>query len=144
MVAQAFTGGVTVKQGSGASPQVWTLIEEVNSLGGLGTTNPLLDVTSFDSAAREYIAGLGDGSELTIECNRVQTAGNQQDVLVADIEAKLTETFQVIMTDTSVSPNTVVTYEFDAVCLGWNVVPSVDDKHTITFTIKITGAIVIL
>jgi len=140
----AFTGGLAVSRlNISGSPEIYEAIEEVINLSGLGTTNPLVDATSHDSAAREYIAGLGDGSELTIECNRVQTSGNNQDDLVADVEAGTTSTFQIVLTDASVSPNTVFTYTFSAVCLSWNVTPSFDDKHVIEFAVKITGAIVV-
>jgi len=140
----AFTGGLSVTRlNITTSPNAYEAIEEPNNLSGLGTTNPLIDTTSHDSAAREYIAGLGDGSELTIECNRVQTAGNNQDDLVSDVENGVTSGFQIILTDASVSPNTVVTYTFSAVCLSWVVTPSFDDKHIIEFNVKITGAIVV-
>lgn len=140
----AFTGGLTVsRQNISVSPIAYEAIEEVMNLSGLGTTNPLIDATSHASASREYIAGLGDGSELTIECIRVQTSGNNQDDLVADVESGTTSGFQIVLTDASVSPNTVKTYTFSAVCLSWVVTPSFDDKHMIEFTVKITGAIVV-
>jgi hypothetical protein len=140
----AFIGGLSVKRlNITTSPNAYEALEEVNNLSGLGTTNPLVDVTSHDSSAREYIAGLGDGSELTIECNRVQTAGNNQDDLVSDVDNGTTSGFQITLTDESVSPNTVKTYTFSAVCLSWVVTPSFDDKHMIEFTIKITGAITV-
>jgi len=139
----AFTGGVAFSRlNISVSPNVYELIEEDASLSGLGVTNPLIDVTSHDSSAREYIAGLADGSEVTIECNYVQTAGNNQEDLISDIENKLTSGFQLVITDSSVSPNTVKTYTFSAVCLSYEIAPSFDDKHMITFALKITGSLV--
>jgi hypothetical protein len=133
----AFTGGLTVKYGDGATPEVFTAIEEIQSLSGFGKTNPLIDVTSHDSTAREYIAGLADGSELTIECNRVHTAANIQDDVIAEVDAKTTFNMQILLTDGT----TLKTYDFAAVPLSWNVGPSYDDKNTLTLTVKISGAI---
>jgi len=140
----AFLGGLTVnRQDVSSSPNVYEAIEEVFGLGGLGTTKPLVDVTSHDSSAREYIAGLGDGSELSIECNRVHTASNNQDKVIVDVEAGANVNMQIILTDESVSPNLTKTYTFAVTPLSWLVTPSFDDKHTITFTMKISGAITI-
>lgn len=140
MVSQAFLGGVAFSRlNITVSPNAYELIEEDAALSGLGITNPLVDVTSHDSAAREYIGGLPDGSEITLECNYIQTAGSKQEDLISDVENKLTSGFQLVITDPSVSPVTVKTFTFDAVCLSYEIAPSFDDKHMITFTLKITG-----
>lgn len=140
----AFTGGLTVnRQNISSSPIAYEAIEEVFGLGGLGTTKPLIDVSSHDSDAREYISGLGDGSELSIECNRVHTAGNNQDSVITDVEAGANVNMQIILTDESVSPNLTKTYTFAVTPIGWVVTPSYDDKHTLTLTMKISGAITI-
>jgi len=135
----AFKGGLAVKHGDGGSPEVFTAIEEVIDLGGLGLTNSLIDVTSHDSSAMEYIAGLADGSDLSVECNRVHTASNTQDAVQADVIAGNTVNFQVTLTDGT----TVKTYAFAAVCLSWNVVPSFNDKTTYSLGLKISGSITI-
>ena len=135
----AFKGGLTVKHGDGAGTEVFTAIEEVNSLGGFGKTNPLIDVTSHDSTAREYIAGLADGSELTIESNRVHTASNIQDDVIAEVDSGTTSNYQILLTDGT----TLITYDFAAVNLSYTINPSFDDKTTITFTLKISGAITV-
>lgn len=142
-MTSAFTGGLSVTMSNGASPEVYSEIEEVKSLSGLGKTNPLIDTTSHDSTAKEYIAGLADGSELTIECLRVHTASNKQDALVANVDAGSTVNFRVTVTDASVSPNLTKTYSFAGVCLSWNVTPSFDDANMIGFTVKISGAITV-
>lgn len=138
----AFLGGVVFQRKNiSVSPNAYETIEENAALSGLGVANPLVDVTSHDSAAREYIAGLSDGSEITLECNYIQTASNKQLNLISDVENKLTSGFLLTMTDTSVSPDTVKTFTFDAVCLSYAIAPSFDDKHMISFTLKISGAI---
>lgn len=143
MTTATFKGGLTVYQGNTASPIAYTALEEVIGLGGMGTTNPLIDATSHESTAREYISGLADGSEISIECNRVHTASNEQDTLVTNVESGNTRYFKITLTNNSVSPILTKTYVFQAVCLSWNVVPAFDDKNTISFTLKITGGITI-
>ena len=138
-MTDAFTGGLAVKHGDGAVPEVFTTIEEVISIGGLGVVNPLIDTTSHDSTAREYIAGLADGQEVSLECNRVHTAANIQDDVIAEIDAKTTFNMQITLTDGT----TVKTYDFALVPLSWVVNPSTDDKTTLSMTFKITGGITV-
>ena len=138
-----FTGGLTFSRGDGASPEVFTAVEELGSLSNVGQTNPLIDMTSHDSTAREYIAGLPDGQEITVECKRVHTASNVQSSLVTDVINKVTRNFRVALVDSRSSPNLTVTYDFAAVCLSWSVAPSFDEGNMISFTLKISGAITI-
>ena len=142
MASAAFKGGVVFARNNiSVSPNAYDTIEENANLSGLGVTNSLIEVTSHDSAAREYIAGLADGSEITLECNYIQTASNKQLDLMSDIDNQLTSGFRLTMTDVSVSPNTIKTFTFNAVCQSWDIGPSFDDKHMISFTLKISGAI---
>ena len=138
-MSSAFKGGLSVKAGDGASPEVFSLIEEVTDLGGLGVTNGLIDVTNHDSTAMEYIAGLADGSDLSIECNRIQTASNVQDDVIAQIIAGSTDNYEITLTDGS---NAVV-YTFAAVGISYSVTPAVNDKATLSLGLKISGSITI-
>lgn len=134
-----FTGGMTFKKSNGASPEVYSTVPEVKSLSGLGKTNPLIDVTSFDSTAREYIAGLADGQEITVECVRVHSSPSVQDAFIADVDNKVTRNFQILLTDGT----TQFTYSFAGVCLSWAITPSFDDAAMISYTLKISGAITV-
>ena len=51
----AYTGGLTFQMSNGSSPEIYSTIQETKSLSGLGVANPLIDTTSFDSSAKEYI-----------------------------------------------------------------------------------------
>ena len=140
----AFKGGLTVsRQNTTVSPVAYQALEEVRSLSGFGKTNPLIDATSMDSTSMEYIAGLADGNEITIECLRVHTASNKQDDLITDIDNGTTSNFQIVLTDNSVSPILTKTYTFAGVCLSWSVTPSYSDANMISFTVKITGDITV-
>lgn len=132
MATEAFTGGLSVQHGDGASPEAFTNIEEVQSLSGLGKTNPLVDVTHHASTAREYIAGLPDGSELTIECNRIHAASSIQDAVIAEVDAKTNFNMVIALTNGT----TVLTYSFVCTPVSWTVAPSYDDKTALTLVVK--------
>ncbi len=135
----AFTRGFTFKVGDGASSEAFTDLEEVKDISGFGKTNPLLDATSFASTGREYIAGLADGSEFTLNCLRVHTGSSQQDVVIGKVDGGLTFNAQFSLTDGT----TAKTYSFAAVGIGYEIVPSVEDVNAINFTLKISGAITV-
>ncbi len=138
MTTVAYTSGVTVKFSDNASPEVYTAIEEVNSIDGLGKTNELIEVTHFASGGvKEYISGLADGDEVTIECNKVNTASAIQDDVMTAVDNKVNHNLEVTLTDGS----NVETYTFLWTPLSWKVAPSVSDKNMITFTGKISGDI---
>lgn len=141
-MSSAFLNGVTISRSAAVSPLSFSSIPEVNSFDGLGKTNPLVDVTSFDSAAREYIAGLADGSEISMECNYLP-GNTQQDALQASVDAGVNFYMQVVVLDVTVSPNVGDTFVFEVVPLSWNVAPSYDDKNTRSFTFKISGDITV-
>ena len=122
-----------------ASPTVWHTVPEVTALSGLGETAPLVRATHFQSTSEEYISGLSDGEEFTIEANNVHQS---PDVLAIVKGFKgLTKAMRITDKDTSVSPNTTRVYTFDAVQLGWTFAPALGDKGTITFTCKISGGV---
>lgn len=142
MATSAFLGGsgnVTFKVGNGAGTEVFTAIEEMQSLSGLGQTNELVPVTHFASTANEYIAGMADGSEITVQCNLVQGATVQGTVLTK-VKAKESGNVQIVITDGTTSE----TYSFAVAYLGWTVEPQVSAQNTISFTMKISGDITIV
>ena len=83
MATNAFLGGITfARLDSGVSPNVYRSIEEINDLPTLGETTPLVRATHFDSTSEEYIGGLADGDEFSLQCNRVHISPSQQDWLI--------------------------------------------------------------
>lgn len=136
MTTSATRGNWSFAVGDDASPQVYTALPEVLSVSGIGRTNPLLDVTSFDSTGREYIAGLADGSEVQIECNYI---GDNTQITGLMTSVDNGSTVQFKATYSGVSPQK--TFTFDAVALSFEIVPSFDDKNMIRFSLKISGSI---
>lgn len=120
------------------SPATYNDVEEVFGISGLGKTNELIDVTNFDSpvGSKEFIAGLAEGDEITIECNFISGA-TEQEAMIAAINAGVNINFQVAYV--GISPED--TFSFAGVPLGWTVAPSPTQQNTITFTVKISGNI---
>jgi hypothetical protein len=139
MATSAFVGDFVVAAATVGSPAAYDNLPEVISISGLGQTNELIDATHFGSAgSREYISGLADGSEMSVECNYIQNNVIQERI-IADVKAKRTINLKVRVTDGS--PETV--YTFAAVALAWVLNPAVDDRNTISFTFKISGDITV-
>lgn len=138
----AFKGGLTFQiLDETASPGTYRTITEAASISGLGQTNPLIDATSFDSTSKEYIAGLADGQEITIECAYVMH-DTAQDYLRTNVISGSNRTFKATFTNANASPTTEV-FTFTGTCLSFVLNPSFDDKNTLTFTVKISGSITI-
>ena len=113
-------------------------LEEVLDVSGLGKSNDTIDVTNFDSPAgtKEYIPGLADGSEITIECNYVAAATGQV-ALVASIDAG--SSVAVVMAYAT----SAATYTFSAAAQGWTISPSTSEQNKISFVLKVSGDITI-
>ena len=104
-------------------------------MDGFGEILELIEATSFESGgSKEYIAGLADGKEITVTCNKVQGA-TQQDYVRGN--KGITGNIQIDLTDGT----TTETYDFAAVYMGWDLDPNVSDKNSISFTFKISGGI---
>lgn len=135
----AFVSNIFFERGDGGSPEGFDRVCPVMSISGLGETNDLVDVTTFCSGGnREYISGLSDGQEITIEAN-YETDGDELALMIADVKAKANKNYRVVVEEGS--PTTV--FSFGGTPLSWVLNPSVDDKNTISFTVKISGEITI-
>lgn len=137
MTTEATVGGFQVEVGVAGGSPAYSTVPEVISISGLGASNDLIDATHFGSAgSREYIGGLADGTEITLECNYIG-ANAIQETMIGYSAAKNTCALRI--THTGSSPNVVFT--FNAAAIGWEAAPAVDDRNTISFTYKISGAI---
>lgn len=127
-------------QNTGASPiTTLTALEEVVSVSGIGKTNNLVDVTNFDSPSgtREYIAGLADGDEFTVECN-YKPGATMQGIAMSAVDSGATRSAKLAYLGSS--PNR--TWSFSVVCMGYTLAPSATEQNKMTFTYKITGSVV--
>lgn len=138
-MSDAFIGNIFFERGDGGSPEAYERVCEVFSIGGVGETNALEDVTTFCSGGfREYIAGLSDGEEMTIEAN-YGTSNTLSRQMIDDVKAKANRNYRLVIEDGSPQ----VTLSYAGTPLSWTLNPSVDSRNTISFTVKISGQITV-
>lgn len=136
MTTQAFIGhGAEIAVGSG-SPVQYAAIGEVTSISGPSLARDAIDATHMASPGgwREFIPGLKDGGEITIEFNFVP--GSQS---YADLQAAFNSSDAVPFRLTFPDGSPGTTWTFDGIVTGLESDMPVDDKATGTMTVKLTG-----
>lgn len=146
MSRNAFVGRMILYRGDGASPENFTPVCEAFGISGIGETNDQIDATDFCSGGtKEYIAGLADGSEITLELNFVAgTAAAAQMAIqaafIADVKNKVQRDFQ-LRCDGDADGITDLTFHWTATALSWTLNPSPTAKNAISFGLKISGGV---
>lgn len=126
--------GTTIARGDGASPEVFTALTQVTSIGSVGQERGLIDVTNLSSTAREYKKAIKDGQEMQIvmqyDPDDTGHAG-----LRTDNNAETARNFRVTFTD---SPAQTVT--FAALVTNWTISSiEIDNVLMLNVTLKPTG-----
>lgn len=122
--------------GDGASPEGFTNFCAAIDVGAIGEEKPLVDVTAICDAARVYRGGLADGVEIPLVSNFIQGDVAIR-ALYAQYQANTEATFRLAIDDTSPEEY----FEFRAIIRAWNLAVPVGEKATITFTMKVNGAV---
>lgn len=134
-----FVGFMFLELAAVGSPTAYNRICEATAVGGIGKTNALVDSTTFCSgASREYIPGLAEGNELTIDANYIVSSAVRRQLQKAVNDRANVQLRLVVMQDGLVIDEE---YRFEAAALSWGITPSIDDKNTVNFTAKISGDI---
>ena len=140
MTTEAFVGRVYLERGGGGSPETYTRVCEVFGISGVGEVAEQIDSTTFCSGGvREYIAGLADGSEITVEANFIVDSEARRN-MIADAKNKLVVSYRLVVDDDG-DDVTDLTMWFRATALGGEFAPSGEDKNAINYTLKISGEI---
>ena len=139
MATKAFTGGVVLKRGDGAEPEVFAVVPELKIAPSIGVNKDIIKVSNFDSIDNhEYIAAyLGDGVEVTLEWNLLLD-DVQQTAIRDDVNDGVNRNFELTVTNGT----KVLTRTFTVTMMGWNDDFSFEDAHKLSAKGKITGAIV--
>lgn len=136
MATNAFlTSGSYLQIGNGASPEVFSTISEVVSVGDFGLENPLINVTHLGSTAQEYISGLPDGVSFDITVNYYPTDTSH----VALMSAATNRTKPNFKFAISSSP--IKTFSFAALVTAYKLPAAVNAAFQMRFTMKISGSI---
>ena len=109
----------------------YTAVAEVTSITWPGYSRDAIDVTHMTSPSqfREFIPGLMDAGEVTIELNFIPSA---TDVILAALTAATTGQFKI-------QQASGVNVVFKAIVTSYQPQSPVDDKATASATFKITG-----
>lgn len=127
--------GVQLLRGDGGSPEILSLIGEVQSFDGPGGSATVIDVSTLQSLAKEKRMGLPDEGQFTFEVN-LDPSDTQQMGLVADRKARVKRHFRMILTDAAAT-----TLNWDAFVLDFKINGSVDNVVKASVTLEITGPV---
>lgn len=140
------TGGVAaygtlLLRGDADTPEVFTEIAEVTNISGPNWALDALDMTSHSSSGdREFVGGLIDGGEITLECNFIPTDTTQgfDGGVLEDLTTRTQHNYQLQFSDSIADPTI---YEFVAFPTAFEPSGVVDGKLSASVTFKVTGAI---
>lgn len=138
MATNAFSGGITVKRGDGADPEVFTVVPECIVVPTMGASKSEIDVSSCDSTVnKDFIPEfLGEGESVTAEFNYI-IGDAQQSGMISDYENSTNRTYEITATNGTDTLTTTVTLS----PTGWARTPSFTEQHKLAMNFKISGAI---
>ena len=135
-MSQAFTGvGTQLQVGNGASPEVFTKIEELLTIGGPELSTEQVEVTSLDSTGgyKEYKPGLRDGGQVSFDMNWI--ASTLQEQVRDDISDGTARNYKIVWPN---SPSTSVVFNASVVSVSFNTEPN--SAVTASVALQINGA----
>ena len=127
--------GMTIGIGDAASPEVFTDITEVKGIDGPGGQANEIDVTDLSSTAKEFVLGLQDEGDITLDINYLP-ADTQHALLRARRASGAIGNFQIAFTD---SP--VTTWTFAALVKGFSISNAVDGITGASVVLRVSGTI---
>ena len=121
--------GTTIQKSGG------TAIAEVTSISGPNITTETIDVTSHDSdnTYREYISGMYEGGEISIE-GLLQLGNAGQSDFITDMQDGSADTYTITYANTEAS-----TWSASCIATAFNIVSAYDDALKFSMTLKVTG-----
>lgn len=132
--------GTLLKEGDAGSPESFTTIAEVRTLTGPSSTMSPIDVTNHQSTSgwREFVAGLLDGGQVTMEVNYLpaNATHNASAGFLNTFENKTSRNFLLRFPDAA-GTTWAFTGFFDSV----TPTAPIDGALTASVSIKITGVV---
>lgn len=113
------------------------IVAELTSISGPTETMDTIDLTSHDSADafREFVAGLRDGGEITIEGNFIKGDDTGQITMHTDFQAGTAQTFIIKMPGWASKPE----FRGTGLVTAFSTDYPFDGKISFSATIKVTG-----
>lgn len=123
------------KSAFGVVLTVGAVVAELTSISGPSISMDTIDVSSHDSAdrAREFVAGMIDGGEVSIEGNLTNT--NASALLALMAAGTTTEGATIVFPGTPA----LATVTFDCLVTAVSTDAPYDDKASFSATLKVTG-----
>lgn len=135
------TAGVKLQRGAGdGPPETFATIAEVSNISGPNESADTIEVTSFDSAAREYIPGLRDGGEVSFDFNFVGEDTSQA-ALRSDFAAGTVRNWRIDCDDATATLTVPSKYTFAASVIALGTTFATNDAIKGSCTLKISGAV---
>lgn len=125
-----------LKSAVGVSPVTYTAVANVVSISGIGGQKSDIDITNFDSTAKEFLTGLEDPGEVQVEINFAPSAATHDTLWTLKNDGTL-RTWRVRMSGTSPYDY----FEFAATVKQFQVNFQTDDVVRATVTLRLSGAI---
>lgn len=135
MTTNAVIGhGTLFKVGDGGSPETFTAFLEQVEVPGFEITRDMVDATHMGStsAMREFIYGVGDAGEIQVVANFIETGTDAPDNFTAMIDREAAKNYQLAFPGGAV-------FQCAGLIQGLSVQAPMDDKMTVTFTVKFSG-----
>lgn len=123
-------------QNDAVSPESFVDFCAVVDAGSIGEEKPLIDVTALCDTGRVYRGGLRDGVEIPLQVNFIQgdpLIRQMYELYQADDE----QTFRLYIPGTSPEEY----FQFAAIIRAWNLAVPNGEKASLTFTMKVNGAV---
>ena len=130
-----------LKLGDGQSPEVFTTIAEIRSLGGPSMQADVLDATVHNQATpwREFISGLLDAGELQLEINFIPTGATHTAAaaggLLYNMRNRIQANYQMVFPDSGGT-----TWTIPAIVTGFDMNADPSEILSASVTLKINGA----
>lgn len=115
--------------------ETFTKVAEITSFTGPTQSSKEIDVTSVDSDAAEFIAGIKDSGEMSIEGNFVGNDTAQQG-LEADLANRVVRNFKFKLNDHLTTPTTI---SFAAFVKSHSIKGGVNAKIDFSCALRISG-----
>lgn len=132
--------GTLLKIGDGGSPtETFTTVAEVIDITGPDLKGDSVDVTNHDSASgfKEKIVTLLDGGQVKITANFLPANSTQSysTGILKDFYNRTKRNYKIVFSDTGAT-----TWEFAAICIGFQPKAPVKNQLTVDITYEVTGA----
>lgn len=130
--------GTLLKIGDGGSPESFTTIAEVTTIGGPSLGLDTIDATNHDSTAgwEEVIGGILRSGEVTFDINYIPTDATHDAStgLIADMVARTKRNFELVFPDTGST-----TWSFTGLVSKFAPSAPVDGKLSASVSLKLSG-----